>query len=278
MQYKYAVNIHVIDKNDVPVAGAVVTILSDGKPIAKGPTSGYINSPLKLRFNTDALRVGIRVEYEGKLFAEREIAVTDRDATFTIEELEMPSPNTNSIKVHPDLIDAFIIITLATALDIFIFFMATQFINNPVFQHLPSFVTNTYQAIWTSAVSGAAGIGAAIVKALTRKAGQQTPNYLAYVLGTAVLVFALIVGLAYASSRLSPVRSADAPNIQATYQVCVGEHQEQCPAGAVYLYCGASVAAWAKKECSSYVEKQIWSRDGNKCGYSLVQITCKSAI
>jgi tetratricopeptide (TPR) repeat protein len=105
---------------------------------------------------------------------------------------------------NPDLIDVFIIILLAGAVDVFIFSMATQFINNPVFQNLPTFITDAYKAVWTSAVAGTAGIGAAIVKAFSRPSGSQTPNYLVYVLATAAGIFVLIVGLAYISLQLTP--------------------------------------------------------------------------
>ncbi len=182
-------------------------------------------------------------------------------------DIKMPtdlSPaGTKPAKVHPDLIDAFIVITLAGAINIFLFWLATQFTDNPVFQKLPSFITDTYTAIWTSAVSGVAGVGAAIGKVLTRKPGAQTPNYLFYVLGTAVLFFVLVIVLAFLSSSFNQKKaSSDVPSIQATYQICIGELQTQCPSGAIHLSCGSSVAEWAKKECSSYLQKTIWSRGG----------------
>jgi hypothetical protein len=90
----------------------------------------------------------------------------------------MRGQKSEEAKVRPGLIDVFIVLALAGAIDIFIFAMATQFINNPVFDKLPSFITDAYSAIWSSAVAGAAGVGAAIAKVLTRKSGSATPNYL----------------------------------------------------------------------------------------------------
>jgi hypothetical protein len=128
-------------------------------------------------------------------------------------------------KVHPDLIDAFIVIALASAINIFLFWLATQFTDNPVFQKLFSFITDTYTAIWTSAVSGLAGVGAAIAKALTRKAGAQTPNYLFYVLGTAVLFFVLVIVLALLSSWLNqkkhlPMHPISRPRTKSVLESC----------------------------------------------------------
>jgi hypothetical protein len=42
----------------------------------------------------------------------------------------------------PDLADAFIILLLAAALDIFVFWLASQAVGNPVFDKLPSFITD----------------------------------------------------------------------------------------------------------------------------------------
>jgi tetratricopeptide (TPR) repeat protein len=110
-------------------------------------------------------------------------------------------------KANPELIDVFIIILMAGAIDIFVFSMATQFVHDPVFQNLPSFIKDAYTAVWTSAVAGGAGIGAAIVKAFTRSPGTQTPNYIVYVLVTALAVFVAIFGVAYASRYVFPTEA-----------------------------------------------------------------------
>jgi pimeloyl-ACP methyl ester carboxylesterase len=75
----------------------------------------------------------------------------------------------------------------------------------------------------------------------------------------------------------SSASKADTPQkvaIQANYQICVGEHRSRCPPGAIHLPCGASVAAWAKNECDTFGTAQVSSFGGNRCGYSVVQVTC----
>jgi F0F1-type ATP synthase membrane subunit c/vacuolar-type H+-ATPase subunit K len=99
--------------------------------------------------------------------------------------------------IRPDLIDACIVFFLAAAIDIFLLAMATQFINSPVFQTLPSFITDTYTAVWTSLGVAGAGIGSAIIKAFTRDPNARRPNYVLYVLFTALALIVVIVLLAF---------------------------------------------------------------------------------
>ncbi|MGZ2455643.1 hypothetical protein [Rhizobium anhuiense] len=105
---------------------------------------------------------------------------------------------TSAQSVRPDIVDVFIIILLAATLDIFVFWMATQFIASPVFQNLPAFVTGAFTGIWTSIATGTAGIGLVLVKYFgTTKTDR--PNYFVYVAGTAAGLFAVILVLAIAS-------------------------------------------------------------------------------
>ncbi|WP_442755893.1 hypothetical protein ACNHKD_04355 [Methylocystis sp. JAN1] len=105
---------------------------------------------------------------------------------------------------HPDLVDAFIIFLLATAIDIFLFTIATQFVARPVFSSLPQFMTSTYTSIWTSLVTGGAGIGLVIVKSLGAKK-RVHPDYLRAIGFTAsgllVGIF-LIVGISLFLNRV----------------------------------------------------------------------------
>jgi hypothetical protein len=189
-------------------------------------------------------------------------------------------PVSDPVRASPDLIDAFIVILIATAVDIFVFWMATQFISNPAFQTLPSFITDSYSAIWASVVSGGAGIGVAFLKALTRKPGQHPPNYLLHALLTALGLFLAIVMLAYFSSRISapvPVpaaAAAPAPAPTVAYKICSGEYERNCLPHDMYQYCGFNVAGWADQHCSSKNVLRLDTRDGNKCGYSLDQVIC----
>jgi hypothetical protein len=95
------------------------------------------------------------------------------------------------VRASPDLIDAFIVILIATAVDIFVFSMATQFI---------------YSAIWTSVVSGGAGIGMAILKAPGRKPGQHAPTPLMPSLWPARTVDPLAMKAEASASRNENVR------------------------------------------------------------------------
>lgn len=100
--------------------------------------------------------------------------------------------------IHPDIVDVFIIILLAAAIDIFVFWMATQFTAIPVFQTLPGFVTGAFSGIWTSVATGTAGIGLVLVKYIgTARADR--PNYFVYVAGTAAGLFVVILLLAVVS-------------------------------------------------------------------------------
>ena len=132
---------------------------------------------------------------------------------------------------NPDLIDVFIVILMAGAIDIFIFSMATQLVDIPVFKTLPSFITDAYTAVWTSAVAGAAGIGGAIVKALTRQPGTQTPNYIVYVFLTALTAFIAILAVAYASRAVLAPPQSNAALEKCTRSVQAGQYDialERC--------------------------------------------------
>jgi hypothetical protein len=111
---------------------------------------------------------------------------------------DVPGP----VKVKPDLIDALAVLLMAAALDIFLLAMATQFINSPAFQKLPTCITDAYTALWTSTLAGAVGIGTAIVKSLSRDATAQRPNYMLYVVVIALLLIVVIVALAFVALML----------------------------------------------------------------------------
>ncbi|CDZ59601.1 hypothetical protein [Neorhizobium galegae] len=117
---------------------------------------------------------------------------------------------TSAQSVRPDIIDVFIIILLAAAVDIFIFWMATQFIANPVFQTLPDFVTGALSGVWTSIATGTAGIGLVLVKYLAT-ARAERPNYFVYVAGTAAGLFVLILLLAVTSIFVSGLKEGAHP-------------------------------------------------------------------
>jgi WD40 repeat protein len=82
-------------------------------------------------------------------------------------------------------------------------------------------------------------------------------------------------GAVVADSVKPPVVDARPPTGSTSFRVCVGEYQRNCPPSDVFLYCGTSVSEWAQTRCSSFSLYQTFSRDGNKCGYSVVQVACK---
>ncbi|EJJ28073.1 hypothetical protein [Rhizobium sp. CF142] len=115
----------------------------------------------------------------------------------------MTAYQNQSRRATPDLIDVFIIILLAGAIDIFIFTIATQFVARNTFQQLPSFLTDAYKAVWASVVSGTAGVGLVIVKSL-RSTRIRRPNYLLWVLATAGTSVVAIVLVAILAQILNP--------------------------------------------------------------------------
>lgn len=63
------------------------------------------------------------------------------------------------------------------------------------------------------------------------------------------------------------------------FQLCIGEYKSECPPEATHLDCGSSVEEWAKeKQCKDFSAREISSREGNKCGYSIVQGLCTTRV
>jgi len=67
-----------------------------------------------------------------------------------------------------------------------------------------------------------------------------------------------------------------------TFSVCEGEYESSCAAHQVYLYC-YTVYGWAEATCkvrgtnepAKYTIAEISKRGGNKCGYTIYEITCR---
>jgi hypothetical protein len=96
------------------------------------------------------------------------------------------------------------------------------------------------------------------------------------------LKMAVTVGIALAAFAgvyyMSPAGLVTRPPDErvVTYAVCLGEYERSCFPHDVYLYCYSDVAAWAKSACATTPKiTKLADRDGNKCGYSLVQVICK---
>ncbi|MEA2879099.1 MAG: hypothetical protein QOF14_4295 [Hyphomicrobiales bacterium] len=196
------IDIFVRDRNGRPLYQADIAFSVDGAyagEVANSEGRGRIELP-----DRESV-IEVTATYDGVPQHEK-LAQDQDDFTFKFDVDPAPPipPPAPPLKAHPDLIDALIIILIAGAVDIFLFAMAAQFISSPVFQKLPSFITDAYTAIWSSIVAGGAGIGGAIVKAFTRKANVQAPNYLVYVLATAILGLIAILLLAVVALRIAP--------------------------------------------------------------------------
>lgn len=62
-----------------------------------------------------------------------------------------------------------------------------------------------------------------------------------------------------------------------TYTVCLGEYEGNCGfAHDKYLYCYENPTAWVAPRCTSLTATTIGSHDGNKCGYTRVQVLCRA--
>jgi hypothetical protein len=58
------------------------------------------------------------------------------------------------------------------------------------------------------------------------------------------------------------------------YRICTGEYERACQTHDVYLYCNASIEAWAQDRCANYTSRRLNAYGGNKCGYSLDEVIC----
>jgi hypothetical protein len=92
----------------------------------------------------------------------------------------------------PGFLDSIIIILASAALVIFLLWAASRTIGVEAFENLPGWLRESYHAVWTSIVTGAAGIGLAILKVLTRKPEDPRPNYLLVIGITTVVMLVLI--------------------------------------------------------------------------------------
>jgi len=64
----------------------------------------------------------------------------------------------------------------------------------------------------------------------------------------------------------------------ATYHVCVGDRESNCPPHNVFLSCDASVADWAAKQCDKFNIQRVRDAAGSRCGYEILEVTCTKSI
>lgn len=94
----------------------------------------------------------------------------------------------------PGLLDSIIIFLVSAAVVLFLLWATSRTQGLIAFENLPSWLEGSYRAIWGSVVTGAAGIGLAIVQALKRKPEDPRPNYLLWII-TLVAIMLLAIGL-----------------------------------------------------------------------------------
>jgi hypothetical protein len=93
----------------------------------------------------------------------------------------------------PDLTASLIILLISAAITIFVFWISSQYLGQENFTRLPDWIVGTYKGVWSSAVTGTAGIGLALVKAFTSR-GRPQPHYLKYIgITTACLLVPIAV-------------------------------------------------------------------------------------
>jgi hypothetical protein len=92
----------------------------------------------------------------------------------------------------PGFLDSIIIILVSGAIVIFLLWATSRTLGINAFEHLPDWLEKAYNAVWTSAVAGTAGIGLAIVKTFTKKPDDPRPNFLLMIGITTITMLLLI--------------------------------------------------------------------------------------
>src|SRR5438105_13024533 len=120
------IDISVRDRQGRPIPGAAIQFKLNGKPAGSVPNSeghGRIEGVDR----SDVVEVAATYEHETKTV---KLGPNQDNYAFNFE-VDLNPPALQPVRL--DLIDAAIILFIAAALDIFLFAMATQFINSPVF-------------------------------------------------------------------------------------------------------------------------------------------------
>lgn len=101
----------------------------------------------------------------------------------------------------PGFMDSIIIILVSAALVLFLLWATSRTQRIVAFEELPDWLKGSYNAVWTSAASGGAGIGLAIVRVFTRKPDDPRPNYLLWIMIITIIMLILIFLLPRAFSQ-----------------------------------------------------------------------------
>jgi hypothetical protein len=87
-----------------------------------------------------------------------------------------------------------------------------------------------------------------------------------------------VIGMAVALGAYFGWRTyLDQPTITANFKVCRGEYENLCPPHDVFIGC-SDPNVWATNECLKFFAVQLSVRDGNRCGYTVVNYTCSKKL
>ncbi len=111
----------------------------------------------------------------------------------------------------PTLVDALIILFVSASLVLFLFWLATRLGNFPVLETLPSYISDAFRSIWTSAATGTVGIGLAIYRALVNRDSPR-PHYLLWILLTTLVLSGLTLAFAQVLYQRGPVTTLVLPS------------------------------------------------------------------
>lgn len=127
----------------------------------------------------------------------------------------------------------------------------------------------------------AIGIVAYLIGKPTPKSPVPPPIIFALcILIVAVLAISALVGTLSVDRVIkgSPTPEPSLTTATTEFNVCIGEYPEHCPPGAVHLYCGSSVEAWATSQCAKFSATRLSDISGNKCGYYTARVTCQKRM
>lgn len=111
-------------------------------------------------------------------------------------------------------VDTLIIILVSAALVIFLLWAASRATGLEAFEHLPSWLQDSYKAIWSSVAAGTAGFGLAVFKFLTRKQNDRHPNYLLLIgitTGCLLVAIFLLLQMFKAQAKVPPKQPPSDP-------------------------------------------------------------------
>jgi AbiTii len=157
------------------------------QPLCNGPIAGAYFPPDQLRALLKRIKLSARSRLHDSIPRPKESEVV-----------------TSKQRARPGFVDSLIILFVSAALVIFLFWIASQTLRLDTFLTIPSFIQNSFKAIWTSIAAGTAGVGLAVYKALTRSPGESSPNYLFLVGITTASMIVFIFLLLYVMSSVGP--------------------------------------------------------------------------